>query len=107
MSSLALSPYVQGVLTPLAVVGALLVASGLIWLGIVAWPAIVWWTVKRLALSPEYRRDNSAAVVGGARKAWCLRIPYGVRIIVALGGTRQEHEAYAELIQAGRARGED
>lgn len=98
----ALSPYVQGVVTPFAVIGALLAAAGLLWLAVAAWPAIVWWTVKRLALAPDYRRDNSAAVVGGARKAWCLRVPYGVRIIVALGGTREEHEAYADLVKAGR-----
>lgn len=98
----ALSPYAQGVITPFAVVGALLVIAGFIWALAAAWPSIVWWTVKRLALAPDYRRDVSAAVVGGARKAWCLRIPYGVRIIVALGGTRDEHLAYADLIQAGR-----
>lgn len=97
-----LSEYWQGFVGAFAMVGALLAVLGLIWLVVAAWPAIVWWTVKRLALAPEYRRDNSAAVVGGARKAWCLRVPYGVRIIVALGGTREEHEAYAELIAAGR-----
>jgi hypothetical protein len=99
---IALSPYAQGVLTPFAVIGALLVVAGLVWLAMVAWPEIVWWTVKRLSLTPDYRRDNSAAVVGGARKAWCLRIPYGIRVIVALGGTRVEHEAYADLIRLGR-----
>lgn len=100
--NLALSPYTQGIITPFAIIGAGLVAAGLVWLVMVFFPGILWWTVKRLALSPDYRRDNSAAVVGGARKAWCLRIPTGVRIIVALGGTREEHEAYAELIHAGR-----
>ncbi len=85
-----------------AAIGAVVVLLGLIWLVLTFAPDIVWLTVKRLALAPEYRRDNSAAVVGGARKAWCLRIPMGVRLIVALGGTREEHEAYAGLIKAGR-----
>lgn len=97
-----LSEYWQGFVGAFAMVAALGAVLALIWLVVNAWPAIVWWTVKRLPLAPAYRRDNSAAVVGGARKAWCLRIPYGVRIIVALGGTREEHEAYAEIIASGR-----
>ena len=100
--TVAFSPYVQGALTPFAVAGLILALWGIVLLANTILPEIVWWTVKRLRLHPELMRDVSAAVVGGARKAWCLRIPMGVRIIVALGGTREEHQAYADLIQAGR-----
>jgi hypothetical protein len=86
-----------------AVVGAVAACIGLVWLTLILLPEVTWWTVKRLPLMSPIRRDVSAGVVGGARRAYCLRIPFGVRIIVALGGTRDEHEDYAALIGVGRA----
>lgn len=90
-----------------AAVGALVAVIGLIWLVVILAPSVQWWTVKRLPLQSKFNRANAAGVVAGARRAYVLRIPYGVRLIVAIGGTYDEMADAGEILLAGLARAED
>jgi hypothetical protein len=102
---LALSPFTQGFLTPLAIVGGLALLMGLVWLALVLLPEGVWWTVKRLPLGDPDAIDRAACVVGASRRAYVLRIPLGVRIVVSLGGTgRDQMDLLNDLHEARQAR---
>lgn len=103
MTDLALSPFTQGVLTPLAIVGGVALVIGLIWLASVLLPEGVWWTVKRLPLGNQDGIDRAASVVGASRRAYVLRIPFGVRVIVSLGGTSRDQAALLDDLYEARA----
>lgn len=98
----ALTPYQEGLLTPFAVIGALLAAGALIWLALVMLPEGVWWTVKRIPLHDQQLRDRAAAVVAAARRAYVLRIPYGLRILVTFGGDRDTQDEVLHALHLGR-----
>lgn len=91
-----------GVITPFAIIGAVLVAGALAWLALNLIPEGIWWTVKRLPLHDQYTRDRAAAVVGASRRAYILRIPLGVRLIVSLGVGRDEQEEVLSVLRRGR-----
>ena len=94
-----MSDFWLGVLSVFATVGGLLALGGLVWLGLVFMPEGVWWTVKRLPLHDDFRRDRAAALVSTARRAYTLRIPLGVRVTLTLGENR---EGVDELLPALR-----
>jgi Na+/serine symporter len=97
-----MSEYWQGVITPFAVIGALLAGGALVWLVVVMLPEGVWWTVKRLPLADQWARDRAAAVVAASRRAYILRIPLGVRLIVSLGGDRDKFDEVLQQLHRGR-----
>jgi hypothetical protein len=90
-----------------AVAGALALLAAALWLCSLLLPELVWATVKRLPLGDPFDIDRAAAVVAMSRRAWTLRIPLGVRIIVSLGGERtgQAH-LLDDLYEARRLRRE-
>ncbi|MFY1595586.1 hypothetical protein [Micromonospora sp. WMMD737] len=89
----------MGVAAPFLVVGGLIVVGGLLWLALITIPEGIWWTVKRLRLHEAFKRDQAAALVSSARRAYTLRIPMGVRITLTLGENR---EGSAEMLDALR-----
>lgn len=97
-----MTDFQQGMLATLGIIGGIVVTGGLIWLALVMIPEGIWWTVKRLPLASEYQRDRAAAVVASSRRAYVLRIPFGVRLVVSLGGGLGDQGAW--LAALGRAR---
>lgn len=102
-----MSEFWQGVLSVFAVVGGLVVALGLVWLIVVLVPEGVWWTVKRLPLHDQFTRDRAAAVIGSARRAYTLRIPFGVRVTATFGEDRDVMDDVLTALHRGRNRHED
>ncbi|MEU3452305.1 hypothetical protein ABZ671_01655 [Micromonospora sp. NPDC006766] len=98
-----MSDFWLGVLSVFAAVGGLGVLLGLGWLVVVFLPEGVWWTVKRLPLHDQFRRDRAAAVCASARRAYTLRIPFGVRLVLTFG----EHRDRADEVMALLGRGRD
>lgn len=96
-----MSDFWLGVVSVFAAVGGLLALLALVWLVLV--PEGVWWTVKRLPLHDEFRRDRVAALVSSARRAYTLRIPFGVRLTLTLGGNREGMETMLSALHDGRA----
>ena len=82
-----------------AAIGAVVVTAFLVWAAIaVGFPKGIWWTIKRLPVQDKLSRAKAAGLVGGARRAYVLRIPYGLRIIVALGGTYDQQYNAKEVV---------
>lgn len=97
-----MSEFWLGVLATFAAVGGLVVLLGLGWLVVVFWPEGVWWTVRRLPLHDEFRRDRVAAMVASARRAYTLRMPKGVRLTLTLGENREGTEELLEGLRRSR-----
>jgi hypothetical protein len=94
---------VVGLIT--AVAGAVAVLLLVVMLANVILPGLIWATVKRLHLSNPDGVDRAAATIASSRKAWMLRIPYGVRFVVSLGGKgREQMDILNDLAAARRAR---
>lgn len=98
-----MTTYWAGFVTPFAALGGVAVVVGLVWLGSGLLAEAVWWTVKRFPLHDQHARDRAASVVAAGRRAYVLRIPHGVRVIVSLGGTRDDQLRTLAVITAGRA----
>lgn len=91
-----------------ATIGGIVVAAALIWALIaVGVPNGIWWTVKRLPVQDKLTRAKAAGIVAGGRRAYVLRIPYGVRLIVALGGTYDEQYDVKEVVLRALVDAED
>lgn len=82
-----------------ALIAAIGLAAALIWALIaVGFPSGIWWTVSHLPLQDKLSRAKAAGLVGGARRAYILRIPYGVRVVLALGGTYDDQYHAKEIV---------
>jgi hypothetical protein len=82
-----------------ATIGAVVVTIALVWgLIVIGIPKGTWWTVQRLPLQDKLSRAKVAGVVAGARQARILRIPGGLRLIVAAGGTYDEQYDVKEIV---------
>lgn len=97
-----MSDFWIGVVTPFAVIGGMVAASGLIWLVVIMWPEGVWWTVKRLPLGDRHDREHVASVVAAARRVYTLRIANGLRLTLSLGESRETRDELIEQLRRGR-----
>lgn len=58
----------------------------------------MWWTVKHLPLQDKLSRAKAAGLVGGARRAYALRIPFGVHLVFAFGGTYDQQYNAKDIV---------
>lgn len=91
-----------GVAAVPATIGALVIVGGLIWLVVIMVPEGIWWTVKRLPLGNHGSRELAAALVASARRAYTLRIPFGVRLTLTLGESHEGKARVLAQLDAGR-----
>ncbi|MEU8158155.1 hypothetical protein AB0B94_31255 [Micromonospora sp. NPDC048986] len=91
-----------GVAAVPAAIGALVIVGGLIWLVVIMVPEGIWWTVKRLPLGDDWSRELAAALIGSARRAYTLRIPFGVRLTLTLGESGEGKDQVLRQLHLGR-----
>lgn len=100
--NVTMSDHVEGALIPLAILGGIAALIMLLWLGSNFLPEVVWATVKRLPLHNPDRIDRAAAVIAAANRSYILRIPFGVRLVLSLGGALADQDRLLEDLRAAR-----
>lgn len=105
--TLAMSDHVEGALVVLAVLAVPTIVIIWMWVWSTFGTEIIWAKIRRMNLGDPDSIARNAAIVGAARRAYLIRIPTGVRIVVSLGGRYEDQlELYHDLVKAQELRRE-